>query len=182
MADPVPNIIGQLLIGWILADLVSGLVHWWEDRVARIDWPLVGPWIVAPNRLHHTDPLAFTRGTLLQRNLGAWLVVAVISLSWLAVGGLSVTWAAATAGGLLAAEAHRWAHLPAEAGQLVRVLQQTGALQSPKHHAGHHRAPSDRRYCALTDWLNPVLDELQVWARLEQLLERVGLTPNRGAA
>ena len=55
------------------------------------------------------------------------------------------------------------------------VLQEIGLLQSPVHHAGHHRPPSDRRYCVLTDWLNPVLDAVGIWALLERGLRRVGL-------
>ena len=73
------QILGELLLGWLLADLVGGLVHWWEDRVARSDTPVIGPLVIAPNRLHHSDPLAFTRSSLLERNFATWSVVAAIS-------------------------------------------------------------------------------------------------------
>ncbi len=175
-------ILGQALIGWLIADLLSGLFHWWEDRVGRLDWPLIGRFVVAPNRLHHVDVLAFTRSGLVERNLVVWLLVAAISIGWLALTGPSVTWATATLGGLLVNEVHRMAHLPASAGPVSRVLQEIGLFQSPKHHAGHHRAPSDRRYCILTDWLNPVLDAVAAWTRIEAVMTRVGLEPNRGAS
>ena len=44
------------LAGWVLADLVSGVVHWWADRVASEDTPLLGPHFVRPFREHHEDP------------------------------------------------------------------------------------------------------------------------------
>lgn len=174
------TLLGQLLIGWLIADLGSGLVHWWQDRVARADWPVIGPWLIAPNRDHHINVLAFAGSSLLARNLGTWIAVAAISATWLALGGFGVIWATATIGGLVVSEVHRLAHLPATAGPIGRVLQETGLIQSPRHHMGHHRTAADRRYCILTDWLNPALDALKVWARLEAAMDRVGLSPNRG--
>ncbi len=173
-------LLGQALIGWLLADLLSGVVHWWEDRVARVDWPVIGRTVVAPNRLHHTDVLAFTRSGLIARNLPVWLIVAAISGAWFWISGPTVTWATATLGGAIVNEVHRATHLPATVGPIARVLQEVGLLQSPRHHMGHHKTPSDRRYCILTDWLNPVLDGLGLWRRLESAMDHVGLSPNRG--
>lgn len=173
-------VLGQALIGWLIADLLSGLVHWWEDRCAEQRWPLIGRLIVAPNRLHHTDVLAFTRSGLIERNLPAWLAVALISGIWLASAGPSVVWVTATIGGAMAGEVHRLAHQPASAGVVARILQEMGVFQSPKHHAGHHRAPADRRYCVLSNWTNPALDALGVWTALELTLAQLGMTPNRG--
>lgn len=177
----VAAFVGQALIGWLLADLLSGIVHWWEDRVGEMAWPVIGQAVIAPNRLHHVDVLYFAQSSLLARNLAAWLVVAATSAVWFWLAGPSVVWAFATLGGALAAEVHRMAHLPVSVGPVGRVLQEVGLIQSPRHHAGHHKAPSDRRYCVLTDWLNPALDALGVWRRLESAMDRVGLSPNRGA-
>lgn len=174
------EILGQLLIGWLIADLVGGFVHWWEDRAGEEGWPLIGPWVIRPNRLHHVQPLAFTYASALQRNAPLWVLIAALSAIWLWLAGFSLVWLAATIGGLVSNEVHRLAHTPMVAPGWARVLQDTGLIQSPKHHAGHHRPPADRRYCILTDWLNPVLDGLKVWARLEAAMTRVGLAPNRG--
>lgn len=174
------QILGEILIGWLVADLGSGLVHWWQDRAARADWPLIGRRVIAATRLHHREVLAFTRSPVIERNLATWLVVALLSAAWAATAGPGLIWLAATLGGLVVGEVHRHAHLPAQAPRVVRVLQDTGLIQSPAHHAGHHRTPSDRRYCILTNWLNPALDALGFWSGLEAGLARIGLTPNRG--
>jgi ubiquitin-conjugating enzyme E2 variant len=87
-----------------------------------------------------------------------------------------------TLGGLVVNEIHRLAHRPALAGPLIKTLQEIGVIQSPRHHCGHHREPTDTRYCILTDWLNPILDRLRFWSALEHLLEWLNFEPNRGSA
>lgn len=164
--------VGQALMGWLLADLLGGAFHWWEDRLASERWPIIGPWLIEPNRLHHTDPLAFLSGTFAYRN-GATIALALaVGAARLAAAGPSTMLAFAVLGGALSNEAHYFAHRPGAAGPVLRVLQETGLIQSPKHHAGHHRPPHERRYCVLTDWLNPTLDALRVWERLERLIGR----------
>lgn len=49
----------ELLLGVAAVDFVSGLVHWAEDTFGTETTPIVGPWIVAPNVLHHRDASAF---------------------------------------------------------------------------------------------------------------------------
>ena len=43
------------LSAWLAADLVTGMVHWWEDRYGDPTWPVIGPLIVEPNIRHHAD-------------------------------------------------------------------------------------------------------------------------------
>jgi len=33
----------------LLADLISGIFHWWEDRYGNPNWPIIGKYIVEPN-------------------------------------------------------------------------------------------------------------------------------------
>ena len=168
-------LVAKLLAGWLIADALGGFVHWIEDRVLTERVPLLGRHVVAPNRRHHAEPMAFASGSLVERNGTTWAAAALASLLWLWIAGPSVIWAAATLGGAVSSHVHYLAHLPKNGPRFVRVLQEIGLLQSPVHHAGHHRPPSDRRYCVLTDWLNPVLDAVGIWALLERGLRRVGL-------
>lgn len=63
----------------------------------------------------------------------------------------------------------------------VRWLQRRGVLLSPEHLAAHHSSPHDRAYCITTGWMNPLLDSINAWERLERLITAtVGLVPNRG--
>lgn len=163
-------ILGQALIGWLIADLVAGIVHWLQDRVVPDGTPGLRS-VIAAQRLHHREPLALFRGNLWDRNWSTWLAVGVVSLLWLVTLGPSVIWAVATFGGAVSSIVHGMAHKPSSTGAVCKVLQETGLIQSPKHHAGHHRPPHGTRFCPLTDWLNPTLDALKVWERLERLLK-----------
>jgi hypothetical protein len=160
---------GQAVLGWLLADLITGTFHWWEDRYGVETWPIVGPWIVTPNRLHHAEPLAFAENGFLDRNLAAIVAASTVGAAWWFFRGPSVFSAATLIGSGLANEVHFYAHKPSAAGSVLRVLQQTGAIQSPKVHALHHRPPNTANYCVLTDWLNPALEALQIWPRLERI-------------
>lgn len=168
----------QLLAGWLIADLFSGALHWLEDRVLWSSIPLVGKHVVVPNRDHHVDPIAFTRTSIVARNSTTWLAVLPIAAAWYLIFGASLVLVGAIAGGLLVTEVHVRAHLGA-VGRGWKVLQEIGIVQSLRHHGGHHRGLRDQRYCILTNWLNPILDELRVWDRIETLLGRIGLEPNR---
>lgn len=168
----VATVVGELLLGWLLADLVTGAFHWWEDRFGREDWPIVGSWIIAPNRLHHADPLAFTLHGFWARN-GAALITATAAAALLTLIAGPAVWIAALAtGGALSNEVHRYAHQPSRAPTWIRILQEIGLAQSPKVHAVHHRPPQDQNYCVLTDWLNPPLEAIGFWSRLERLFGR----------
>lgn len=170
MIDVLLLTIAKLLAGWLIADLIGGIMHWLEDCVLPEDLPVLGPYFIEPNRLHHSDPVAFLRGGFFGRNSTTWIVAGAVSLIWAAIFGPSLVWAGATAGGMVMTMVHALAHRAPPAESWIRALQDVGIIQSVRQHAQHHRPPSDRRYCILTDWLNPVLDWLNVWARLEGLL------------
>jgi ubiquitin-conjugating enzyme E2 variant len=161
------TLVGEAVLGWLAADFLSGAFHWWEDRYGRTSWPLVGPWIIAPNRLHHVKPLAFLEKTFWGRNNASIIASSLVGAVLAATFGMSLWLAVMGLGGALANEVHRYTHQPSQAPAWVRLLQEIGLLQSPKSHALHHRPPQDRNYCVLSDWLNPVLEKVRLWDRLE---------------
>lgn len=162
----------QLLAGWLLADFLSGLLHWIEDRFGRPAMPVLGPLVFAPNLLHHEQPLAFTRDSFLSRNGTTWAAVAVIAAPLVWFFGPAPWLVAAVIGGALANQVHYWAHRSPRVPRLVARLQAIGLLQSGREHQLHHAAPHRRRYCILTDWLNPLLDTVRFWSLVEAPLPR----------
>lgn len=155
-----------------LADLLVGTVHWWEDAYAKAEWPVLGKLVAEPNLLHHRDPRAMTRQSW-WKNVditvylgGAILVAAALfhHLSWQLA--LVVTLAAFT--NLI----HRWAHQnEAENGPIITWFQRTGLIQSRLQHATHHRWPRESHYCALTNYVNPVVERIHLWQGLEWVVE-----------
>jgi len=86
--------------------------------------------------------------------------------------GAPIAFTAALALGIFVSnEVHAAAHArPSELPGWVRRLQRAGVIQSPLHHAAHHRALKNVNFCTLTDWTNPVLERVRFWRRLEALI------------
>lgn len=159
----------------VAADVVSGVVHWLADRIVPESVPYLGPNFVAPFRAHHVDPEDITRHDFVETNGNTCIALLPVGLAislWLepssSLGALAATsfavgfatWVALTNA------IHRWAHM-AVPPAVVRGLQGAGLLLSPAHHAEHHAAPFDRRFCITTGWSNAALDRAKVFEKLE---------------
>ena len=149
-------------------DFASGVLHWLEDSYGDPDWPIVGPWIIEPNMLHHRSPTAFTHKNWLQSSApllalaGSTIVIASLTdvLTWqlllFAAIGVNVN------------QIHKWNHLPTrKRSRLALLLQKMSLVQTPSHHAKHHSALKDTNYCVVTNVLNPILEILHFWRLLE---------------
>lgn len=164
------NLLGELILGWLLADFLTGLFHWWEDTHQHLaDVPVIGPFIIQPNILHHDLPLAFTEHDFWARNRAAMITACIAAAIMTGLFGLQAWIIAMAVGGGLTNEVHRYAHQPSTAGKVLKVLQEIGIMQSPKQHARHHRPPYDVHYFILTDWLNPIAEAIGFWPWLNRI-------------
>jgi hypothetical protein len=174
----LPILLGASL-GYVAADVVSGVVHWFCDTFFHEDTPVIGRAFIHPFREHHADPLAITRHGFLEVNgnnclamlpllLGVWIVgapragEAVPALFWQA---MALGFALAT---FATNQFHKWAHQE-RPRRVVRWLQGTGLVLSPEHHRRHHCAPYRQAFCITAGWLDPLLDRFRVFERLERL-------------
>lgn len=166
------------IVGVILAvDFISGVVHWLEDSYGDRKWPLIGKWIIEPNIRHHFEPRHFTKSNFLKRNLATGILSAALLGTISLLGWFHWSWVLAALIGSITNEIHCWTHRsPRENGKIITFLQRAKVLQSPRGHAVHHTDPKDRSYCTVTDWLNPLLDRFDFFARLERfVLQTTGL-------
>lgn len=168
----------ELLLGWIFADFLSGVVHWVEDTFVTRDTPLIGKSVGLPNEMHHADPAAFLASGFIERNWTTWAAVLPLALLWLWLWGPSVTLLAALVGGCLANESHAWAHR-SNPPPIIRALQRSGVFQASGAHARHHRSKMDSDFCTLTGWLNPWLELIGLWRWLSKTVATVGLVQRK---
>ncbi len=167
----------KIAVAVLLAELVAGAVHWFEDAYVREDTPVLGPIMARPNIVHHHFPRYFTRNTWWEssRDLVA-LSAGLIGAAWYFKFLSWPVWlfAAVSAN---ANQMHKWTHrTPKENGRVITWLQRMRVLQTPRHHAIHHTDPKNSHYCTVTNVLNPVLDGLRFWDGLEWILAKtVGL-------
>lgn len=138
----------QVVAAYLLVDLLTGLYHFATDK----GWNF--PSQVAMFQDHHeTNTMAGFdwQPSLLglpAMGFGLWLGSSFLT--------------AAGAFGILSQVPHYYAHRRSESPRvhgLVRLLQRTGLILDPQHHAEHHR-DFDRNFCILSGWCNPLLNSL----------------------
>lgn len=150
----------EFIWGWLIADLLFGIFHEIGDSDRFGNLPIV-KFIAAANIDHHKNPLAIVRQGYVSRNISSWIGTLIIGALWLSIFGVSWILIGFAAGGFMLSEVHKWAHSPRSAPYWARNIQKTGFFQSPKHHAIHHRPPHNKRFCVLTDYVNPVMDYIR---------------------
>ena len=156
-----------LFTGYLIADLASGLVHWFCDSYLAEDTPLIGPLLIHPFREHHRDPLGITRHGFLELN-GNNCLAMIPLLAWATQfqapldSGLALFLQASLLALALAIlgtnQFHRWAH-DRSSGALVEWLQRHRLILSPEQHRSHHRNHS-RCFCITCGWMNGFFDDV----------------------
>jgi plasmanylethanolamine desaturase len=165
----------------VVADFLSGLVHFLCDNLGSPATPVVGQKFIKSFRDHHLDPQAMTDGDFIAVNADNFTVCLPVLLPvalWLDVERFFyVAWFLLMVLGfvVLTNQAHKWAHM-SEPPALARLLQR-GLLLSPENHRVHHMAPYDRNYCITSGMLNPFLTRVGFWPWLLRVLGSDEATP-----
>lgn len=167
--------------GYVVADLLAGLTHWIADRFFAENTPWIGPLLIEPFRAHHVDPGSIARHDFATVSGNAALTTTPVALALFLLPppddlvrlGAFVFATVLTLSLFLTNTFHRWAHAR-ERSAIVRALHRTGLVLTPARHARHHAGAHDRAYCVTSGWLNPVLDGLRVFPRLERVVRSIG--------
>jgi ubiquitin-conjugating enzyme E2 variant len=164
----------------LLADAVSGLIHWAQDTFWSESTPIVGRWIVQPNVIHHRRGTRFVSKSWLE---SSWDLLAVGFMTLVSAWALGcLTWHVwlFVLLGVNANQIHKWNHMPRHRVPLVvRALQSAQLLQTMNHHALHHRGTRNTHYCVITPLLNRTLDRAGFWRFLERVFVPFVPTPRR---
>jgi hypothetical protein len=178
-------------LGVVGGDLISGLVHWFADNYFSEDTPVIGRSLVKPFRVHHIYPTDITTHNLVEVAGNACiLAVPVLAFclyllwlvphsGWLAFKVVCVAVVAITT--VATNQFHKWAHEEAPSS-LTRWLQRTRLVLEPSHHELHHTPPFTLHYCITNGWLNPLLNRIKFFRRLESFLSFFGLRPANATA
>ncbi|KAK8450495.1 hypothetical protein SEVIR_6G036901v4 [Setaria viridis] len=173
------------LAAYSLADLATGVYHWFVDNYGDANTPVFGAQIAAFQG-HHRYPSTITRREpcnnlhALARAAALALVPADAALSAASAPAAAHAFAGAFAACVvLSQQFHAWAHekrrrLPPG----VEALQAAGVLVSRAQHAAHHRQPYNTNYCIVSGMWNGVLDRYRVFEALEMVVFlRTGVRP-----
>jgi sterol desaturase/sphingolipid hydroxylase (fatty acid hydroxylase superfamily) len=149
----------------VVADLLSGVLHWFMDELApRLG--ALGKRLSVEFRDHHVAPERCREVGLWNSAFTGALILLPAALAFAASQGRRVPAFAALVLTILLVtpEIHKWAHR-ARGSRFIEPLQRAGLLISPEAHAEHHRIER-HAYCVVTGWWNPVLDYVGVWRML----------------
>jgi ubiquitin-conjugating enzyme E2 variant len=178
------------VLGLLAADLMSGVAHWIFDTYGDESTPIIGVLFIKLFRVHHEDPLNITYAGFVRINgdnsmLAAGFLLVVGGLGALGVGPtgpVALTAVIAFAIGIAFTNLlHQWSHrteLPA----IARVLHRCRLVLTPAAHARHHTPPFRSDYCITFGWLNPVLERLRFFRRLEAIIGFLAQPRRRSSA
>lgn len=172
------------LLGLLLADFMSGFVHWMFDTWGSVDTPIFGRLAIRTFRHHHVDKKAITRHDFIETNghnfgLGLpWMIGTALYLEPETATLFDMFIAMSLLGMVIftsfTSQIHKWAHQDAESvPRVVRLLQRARLVLSPDHHDVHHSAPYNRNYCITVGWLNGPLRSIRFFETLEAVISWV---------
>lgn len=176
-----------ILASWLLADFITGIVHWYEDRYLTGNSKFIFiNGIAEDNKLHHSQPWQLTEFSHWQ-NINTSAVIAwPICLVLFIAGAPTIVWLSVFFASF-ANLVHRYAHInQKKVPFLILQMQEIGLFISFEHHLKHHcdenglitGAQTTIRYCPMSNWVNPVLDTIKFFVFLEYLLTLIGVKTN----
>lgn len=174
LAFSILGILLQIVLIAMAADFVAGLVHWAEDAYFTADTPIIGPLVIRPNIVHHHFPRYFTQLSWWQSSR-ILVAIGAVTLGAAALGGV-LTWQLGlfVAISVNANHVHKLAHRTREEnGWFISKLQDWRILQTPRQHGVHHTDPKNTYYCPITNIVNPLLERISFWDRLEAVIARL---------
>lgn len=176
--------------GILLADLLSGVVHWGADSYGSVDIPVLGKALLRPFREHHIDPTSITRHDFVETN-GDNFAVCLLALVPMTYGFLTLSndevqerYTLYMFLYLLAIfvsltnQIHKWSHTYFGLPWYINLLQDWHVILPKRHHRIHHVAPHETYFCITTGWLNYPFEKLRFWSAIETIIEKTtGVRP-----
>ncbi|XP_022943161.1 fatty acid desaturase 4, chloroplastic [Cucurbita moschata] len=169
------------LVGYILADLGSGVYHWGIDNYGDPSTPIFGTQIEAFQG-HHKRPWTITKRQFANNlyALARAVTFTVLPITLAFNDPILHGFVAVCSGCIMFSQQfHAWAHdKKSQLPPLVVAMQDAGLLVSRLQHSAHHRPPYNNNYCIVSGIWNKLLDETRVFEALEMILFfKLGVRP-----
>jgi Lipid desaturase domain len=170
----------MIILAYLVADFLSGFVHFLADNFGSYDTPILGPNFIQPFREHHVDPKGIVGNDFVDANgnnslatlpfmIFVWIVVPLETWYYGYLFGTFFLFLCLAA--FMTNQFHKWAHMDTPPA-FVGWMQARGVILSREHHDIHHESPYDTYYCITAGFWNPLLDRLRFYERTERLIRR----------
>ena len=182
----IQNNILEIIIGFFIADFLTGIGHWGEDTYLNynIKIPLLDV-ISKENEMHHYFPRSILKHSYYDNIKTTLIIVIIILICIFFINKkllfdykyLVITIFIFTS---FSSIIHRICHMrKCEKHKFILFLQKYNIISSDEHHRQHH-VKSNINYCINTPYLNMILDSIYFWRILEFIIYIIfGLKPNR---
>jgi ubiquitin-conjugating enzyme E2 variant len=181
------NILLQIFFGFILADFITGFVHWTEDTY--LDYNTNIPFLnklSKDNELHHYFPRTIVGKSYLENISSTAPILIVFYLILFTFFSKSLSrypffYVSFFIFGLLSNIIHKWSHMrECELPKIIIFLQDIGIFCSHKIHKKHHSENNGTNYCVIFSYSNYILDNIGFWRIVENIVYyTTGVKPNR---
>jgi hypothetical protein len=167
---------GMFIVGYLLADLLSGIIHYIGDNYGSINMPILGENFLKPFRMHHINPEDIPAHDFLELNgnnaliifpfelLAIWLIN-FSSIAGFAFATMMLFFSLAV---FATNQFHQWSHNKNLVG-FPLWLQKKKLVLTPENHNVHHVPPFQKYFCITTGWLNPVLTKIRFFETLTRI-------------
>ncbi len=170
------NIILQIIIGFLLTDFFIGFFHWIEDTYFCYNSsnPIIR-YIAQDNELHHYYPRDIVVSSYLENmTVTGPLSILIILVTYLINKKLVLEWKYIFIIFLLFGSTanifHRFLHMrKCEKPLIINFLQDNYIFSNSEQHKEHHKKANDN-YCVLFYFTNVILQAINFWYILEQLV------------
>ncbi|MDD5068734.1 MAG: fatty acid desaturase CarF family protein [Candidatus Pacebacteria bacterium] len=167
--------LGSLLV----ADFLSGVMHWAFDTWGSSKTFLVGPLFIRPFREHHVDEKSITHHSFIQASTSGTATVIPVCIAVLLIpltGVISYSILMfvflISVFVFLTNQIHKWAHMD-NPPAIIRFLQKTHILLPQIDHHIHHIEPFTQSYAITTGWTNPFFTKFQFFRHAEKIITRI---------
>lgn len=163
-------IILTFFLAFTTADFITGIIHFIEDTYFTENTLLIGN-IIKRNREHHLKPRLMLNHTTFKTietslYLGLFLMFVLYIYKLLNLFSFLLILS-----GIFGNLIHKWAHqMENEKILLTKILQNLYIIQSSYQHSVHHKEPYTKYYCVMGALLNPLLEKINFWRKMENVI------------
>ncbi|AGC02193.1 putative ubiquitin-conjugating enzyme E2 [Acanthamoeba polyphaga moumouvirus] len=156
-----------------------GIYHWVKDTYFSPFTPIIGSTFIWGSRLHHVRPRHVLESNDLDLfwDSGKWTLIWMLPVFYII--GINPFTLSLFLTISINDIVHKYAHAyDNERPQWATFLQNINIFQSHDEHHLHHIAPHEINYCPITPFVNPILEKINFWRKLEQYIENhLGVKP-----
>lgn len=169
----------SIIAGYLLADFIMGVYHWIKDTYFSPFTPIIGKTLIWGSRLHHIRPrfvIEFSDWQLISGS-SRWTLLWIGPLIYLF--GLTPFLLSLFVTISLNDVIHKYSHMPDhERPKWASFFQNIYIFQSHDEHHLHHVSPHEVNYCPITPYVNVILERINFWRGVEQIIEKTtGIIP-----